>query len=392
MSLWGIFPFMLQESPREAAAIRTNVRPVYRVLALDGGGIRGLYTAILLRGLTSEFAKQQGLRDDQEYDLGRQFDLIVGTSTGAILAAALAAGAPLSKVIQLYAKRAKVIFQHPVPTKGTVSLVAWVLRHLGQAANEPATIQLVLDDFFGDETLEGVFRRRGIALCLPSIDAETLKAWVFKTPHSERLQRDNTYRLADVCMASAAAPLVFPLKVIRRPGADGGVPDAPRVNLFIDGGLWANNPSVVALTEALTTAAPQQRIQLVSVSTCPPFKGVTVDGATANRGVVSWKGGIRMVETGLDAQSFAYDYMAKTLAAHARQPVDYVRLSDPDVGAEDVPYLGMDNPCEETLKRLTSLAYRAVDKNRSEATTGTPPPKAMLLDVFSNLQPFPRTE
>ena len=70
-----------------------NDRP-FRVLALDGGGIRGLFTAVLLRGLTVEFANQQGLDDRQEYDLGRQFDLIVGTSTGAILAAALAAGVP----------------------------------------------------------------------------------------------------------------------------------------------------------------------------------------------------------------------------------------------------------------------------------------------------------
>lgn len=366
--------------------------PVYRVLALDGGGIRGLYTAILLRGLTSEFAKHQGLPDDQEYDLGRQFDLIVGTSTGAILAVGLAAGVPLSKVVHLYAKRARIIFQRPVPMEGSVSLGLWMWRHLGQAANDPACLQDALHEVFGDETLEGIFRRRGIALCIPSIDAETLKAWVFKTPHSERLQRDNRYRVADVCMASAAAPLVFPLKEIQRPEAGGEVPDAPRINWFIDGGLWANNPSVVALTEALTTAAPDQRIQLVSVSTCPPFKGVSVDGETADRGLASWKGGIKMAETSLDAQSFAYDYMAKTLAAHAKQPVDYVRLSDPDVGAEDVPYLGMDNPSEETLKRLTSLAYRAVDRNRSEATTGTPPPKAMLLDVFSNLQPFPRTE
>jgi predicted acylesterase/phospholipase RssA len=366
-----------------------NGRP-FRVLSLDGGGVRGLFTAVLLRGLTAEFAKQQGLSDQGDFDLGRQFDLIVGTSTGAILATALAAGVPLSQVVALYTEHAKKIFQSPVPAKGGAAFGLWIWRHLGRAANTAEPLESALQDVFGDENLEALYRRRGIALCVPSIDAETLKSWAFKTPHVGRLQRDNKYRLVDVCMASAAAPLIFPVKEIQRADGNEAVQAATRVNWFVDGGLWANNPSVVALTEALTTAKPGQRIQLVSVSTCPPFKGATVTRESANRGLTAWKAGIKMVETGLDAQSFAYDYMAKTLASHARQPVDYVRLSDPDVGAEDLPYLGMDNPSDETLRRLTSLAYRAVDKNRSEATTGNPPPKAVLVDVFAGLQPFPK--
>src|SRR6266581_703624 len=98
-------------------ASESNKGSPYRVLALDGGGIRGLFSAVLLRGLTAEFAKQQGLNDKGEFDVGKQFDLIVGTSTGAILAGALAAGVPLSRVIALYTKRAKKIFHSPVPTK-----------------------------------------------------------------------------------------------------------------------------------------------------------------------------------------------------------------------------------------------------------------------------------
>jgi predicted acylesterase/phospholipase RssA len=360
----------------------------FRVLSLDGGGVRGLFTAVLLQGLTAEFAKQQGLDDRQEYDLGRQFDLIVGTSTGAILATALAAGVPLSLVISLYTNRAKAIFRNPVPASTVGALVWWIARHLYKAANRPEPLKDALEEVLGEETLGALYARRRIALCVPTVDAETLKSWVFKTPHVSRLQRDVNYRLLDVCLASAAAPLIFPVKEIERPEANATLSAAPRLNWFVDGGLWANNPSVVALTEALTTAKPGQPIQLVSVSTCPPFKGSTVMRATANRGLLAWRAGIKMVETGLDAQSYAYDYMTKTLAQHARQDVNYVRLADPDVGAEDLPFLGMDNPSDETLRRLTTLAYRAVDKNRSEATTGNPPPKAVLLDVFAGLQPI----
>lgn len=362
-----------------------NHRP-FRVLSLDGGGVRGLFTAVLLQGLTVEFAKQQGLDDTREYDLGYQFDLIVGTSTGAILAVALAAGVQLSKVIALYTEHAKSIFKSPVPGNSTGALLVWMSRHLARAANRPEPLEQALFAAFGDETLGQLYARRGIGLCVPAVDAETLKSWGFKTPHVSRLQRDVHYRLVDVCMASAAAPLVFPVKEIQRPEGTGSLA-APRVNWFVDGGLWANNPSVVALTEALTTAKPNQRIQVVSASTCPPFKGTTVTRGTANRGLLAWRAGIKVVETALDAQSYAYDYMAKTLAQHAKQPVDYIRLVDPDVGAADLPFLGMDNPSDETLRRLTALAYRAVDKNRSEATTGSAP-MAVLLDVFAGLKPI----
>lgn len=65
----------------------------FRVLTLDGGGMRGLYTSSLLRAL-ARFADQRFLK--QEPDLGKSFDLICGTSTGAILACGLAAGIPLN--------------------------------------------------------------------------------------------------------------------------------------------------------------------------------------------------------------------------------------------------------------------------------------------------------
>lgn len=357
----------------------------YRVLSLDGGGVRGLYTAVLLQGLTTQFAREQGLDDTKEYDLGRQFDMIVGTSTGAILAAALAAGVPLGKVVELYTAKACEIFQDPVPSK-QLALLSWGIRNSSSAANKPEPLEKALAEVFGNLTLGELFQRRGIALCIPSIDAETLRAWVFKTPHAPRLQRDVHYRLADVCMASGAAPLILPLKRLERPEPLGSAA-ARRINWFVDGGLWANNPSVVALTEALSTAPTGSRIVLVSASTCPPFKGTPVSDDAGDRGLFAWKGGIRMTETALDSQSFAYDYMTRTLAAHACQPVDYVRLSDPEVGIDDLPYLGMDNPSKETLDRLVALAHRAVDSNRSEATTGSPPPKAVLKAVFAGLQP-----
>src|SRR5215472_8002257 len=84
-----------------------------RVLSLDGGGMRGTYTATYLDRVASTFAKRRGL---EALDIGAAFDLIVGTSTGGIIACALAKGIPLSEVVTLYQEQGRQIFTKPLPT------------------------------------------------------------------------------------------------------------------------------------------------------------------------------------------------------------------------------------------------------------------------------------
>ncbi len=353
----------------------------YRVLSLDGGGVRGLYSAVLLAELSHRFAAQDGAHKAPDFDLGAQFDMIVGTSTGAILAVALASGVPLTKVATLFREKAAGIFQKPVPD-GKLGLLGWISRHLTKPANRPDALQSALEEVLGDETVKQMYDRRGIAVCIPTLNVETNKSWVFKTPHAERLHRDDNYKLVDVCMASAAAPIVFPLKSIPKPG------DANQTNWFTDGGLWANNPSLVALTEALTMAEPGRPIQLMSVSTCPPFKGKTLNGSGGRRGLLGWKGGLGIVEVALDAQSCAYDYVTKAVADTANRPVGYVRLLDADVPAEQAKHLGLDNPSKSTLELLTRLAYDAADKNISAATAQKTPTHPLIREFFRGIQPI----
>ena len=82
------------------------VRPL-RALSLDGGGMRGIYTAAFLDRLLSQHAKRAG---HGPLDLGGGIDLICGTSTGAIVACAVAIGCPLDRVVDLYRQHGRRIF------------------------------------------------------------------------------------------------------------------------------------------------------------------------------------------------------------------------------------------------------------------------------------------
>src|SRR5437763_665833 len=86
----------------------------YRVLSLDGGGMRGIYTGAFLARLTDQFAR---IRGESALDLGLGFDLIAGTSTGAIVGCALAVGRPMTEIVALYREHGPKIFPHRITGK-----------------------------------------------------------------------------------------------------------------------------------------------------------------------------------------------------------------------------------------------------------------------------------
>ena len=92
----------------------------FRVLSIDGGGMRGIYSAAYLAGLSDRFARE---RRAEALDIGKGFDLITGTSTGAIIACGAAAGLPMSKIVELYREHGPGISAAPMP-KGIVKAVA----------------------------------------------------------------------------------------------------------------------------------------------------------------------------------------------------------------------------------------------------------------------------
>ncbi|MDR7039118.1 putative acylesterase/phospholipase RssA [Methylobacterium sp. BE186] len=329
----------------------------YRVLSLDGGGMRGIYTAAFLDRLVTYFARTRGV---DALDLGKGFDLITGTSTGAIVASALAVGKPISDVVALYEQHGPAIFPHRI--KGTASAIYRALRGRFYVRAGDRALREALSDVLGSVTMLDVYERRGISLSIPTVLMKTHRAWVFKkTPKSG--VRDDLYPLVDVCLASSAAPIYRSLAAISDPMATHG-----QKQVFADGGLWANNPILVGLVDALMVADRDQPIEIFSLGTCSRPEGEHIEGRKTHRSMLEWKLGADVAPLSISAQEFAYDNMARLLSnvlTDLGRPVRTLRFPKKDVPAEMLKFLALDDARKGAMDRLVQQACSDADITKS---------------------------
>ena len=221
-------------SKRSAGALKTRRVALrwpddqpFRILSIDGGGIRGIFPASFLAGL-EECLPGRRLID--------YFDLIAGTSTGGIIALGLACGLRAAEVRDLYVQRGCEIFPpSPGGAVGTVRRRYRGLRKLMRYRYDRDALNGLLREHFGSTTLGECSAR----LCIPAVDGRFGETYIFKTPHHPDFKKDASESITKVAASTAAAPTFF------RPLEDGGF-------TFLDGGLFANDPIMVALVDALS--------------------------------------------------------------------------------------------------------------------------------------------
>ncbi len=204
----------------------------FKILAIDGGGIRGIYPAKYLTELEKEIGGS----------ISRYFDLIAGTSTGGIIAIALGLEIPSARILDLYRSRGPEIFGRKFPFLGRTF---WKPKYRNDA------LLYALKEAFGERLLGD----SKVPLCIPAVDLSTGQTKVFKTRHHYRLTEDWRIPAWKVAAATAAAPIYFPAFSVH--GHDAKA----------DGGLWANNPSLVGLVEALSLGYRIDEIMLLSIGT-----------------------------------------------------------------------------------------------------------------------------
>jgi hypothetical protein len=354
----------------------TTELPPLRVLSLDGGGMRGTYTATYLDRVAASFAKRRGLA---ALDIGAAFDLIVGTSTGGIIACALAAGIPLAEIVALYKEHGPAIFPQPLPS-GYLSVIGDLRKRQGAVAAGTERLRAALTEKLKKKTLGEIYAERGIALAIPAVELSQHRGWVFKTPHLKGTNhRDDNYTLVDVCLATSAAPIYRSLAAVDHPDGGGGF------NVFADGGLWANNPVLVGLIDALDVAEGTQEIQIFCLGTCPMPAGERIAKDTVHRGLVEWKFGGEAAGLGVDAQQFSFDHMAKKLARHVNRRCTVIRFPSDKVPAALIPYLSLDETRTDAIEALVNQARSDADMANSKcAYADTDPEAALICSLFDS--------
>ncbi|HAU1546687.1 TPA: patatin-like phospholipase family protein [Legionella pneumophila] len=347
-----------------------KIKP-YRVLSIDGGGMRGLYTTALLNTLSSRFG--------HNLDVGKGFDLIVGTSTGGLVAAGLASGIPLSKIIDIYKEKGAEIFHTTMPNKGFKKII-WALRHLFNSANQNETLKDILNTVFKNESLGELYFRRKIGICITAVNIANHKLRVFKTPHNHLKQADNTRTIGEICLASSAAPIFLPIAEISNdiPGAK---------SYFVDGGLCANNPVLIGLIEALQLSDITQPIEIVSIGTCPPAYGEAIDSNNVNKGLLFWNFGAKAVELAMNSQATAYESVAEHLAQNFIQygkQISFLRLVQTTPSPTQSEYLSLDNKSSKSRSTLIQLANNDALQIYGQAIAGKDN-YGMLVPIFQSM-------
>lgn len=227
-------PLDLDRVPRSA---RTNFGrrarqdwPVdrdFRILSIDGGGIRGILPLAALARLEEDWLQGQSIA---EY-----FDLVTGTSTGGIIALGLARGLTARQILNIYIERGVEVF----PRLGWLNR-KWTgaTQYLLNRCNSNALYSLI-DEVVGQTQMW----ESKVRLCVPAAETRHFEPFIFKTPHHPDYRKDWSASMAHVAKTTSAAPAHFRPVV----GDDGFE--------FIDGGIWANNPIMVGVADALSCFA-----------------------------------------------------------------------------------------------------------------------------------------
>ena len=237
-----------------------------RILAIDGGGVKGVFPAAFLAELEAETGRP----------VAEQFDLIAGTSTGGILAIALGLGLSARELVAFYRRYGPKIFRgHRLLRR---------LRQIAIAKYAHEPLRSLLAQNFGASLL-GDSRTR---LLIPSLNLTTGRVHVFKTSHHPSLVRDWRMRAVDVALATVSAPTYFPIFY----SAEG--------DAMVDGSLFARNPAGMAAVEAIGLLGwPRDGVRLLTIGcTTQPMSAMV--GKTRG-GAGYW--GARIAQVFMKAQS-----------------------------------------------------------------------------------------
>ncbi len=262
----------------------------FKILAIDGGGIKGVFPAMYLALIEAELAK----RDDGKTKLHQHFDLITGTSTGGIIALALSLGIPAKEIYELYVSNANSIFGNKRSFFGQIL----------KSSHDNAFLEQLIRNKF-KEYNEGEDPRLqdvNTPVCIPMYDLVKGNPSIMKSPYHEACTRDLHIPMYQVAMATASAPSYF------NPYSNSYVDLNGTEKKFankVDGGVMANNPTLVGILEATKAFGKElEDLEILSIGTGE--KKFADGGVRKNWGIYYWmvkNGRKRLIDLFMQSQS-----------------------------------------------------------------------------------------
>lgn len=317
--------------------LRAVQNPGVRILSLNGGGARGMFTISVLAEIETILQARQ---PDREIRIGEYFDLITGTSIGGILALGLASGKSARELERVFFERANDIF----PTRRAITNL---VRSFFAPIYSSLPLRKTIEAMIGAETTFNDLTRR---VMIPAVNLTTGKPQFFKTPHNPDFTRDGPLKLIDAALATSAAPTYF---------APHHCPDL-RAH-FADGGLVANNPSYIGLLEVLKdmksySDAAHKDIHILNIGTVGEEYSLSpklLSKQWWNGYCHLWGFGKRLVLSTMAANQHLHKNMLlRELMAH--DAVDNYTSIDEIISNEAAGDITLDNATRSSLENLSA--------------------------------------
>ncbi|NEP02680.1 MAG: patatin-like phospholipase family protein [Symploca sp. SIO2E9] len=325
----------------------------FRILSLDGGGIRGVMPARMLQKVEKQLGSP----------LTKHFDLIAGTSTGSILAALIATGRNSKELLNLYLDKGLGIFPYTsLLSPERLPLIFQYGISAPKFSDEGLT--KILKEELGNKKLSDVTpdpskMMESLKLLVPSYDTITRNPVVFKSWRHDRWYAD--VPLWEVCVCSASAPTYFPAHLIEKNGKEYSL---------IDGGVCANNPVSCAVAESIkllrdntnqSLAEVLGQIKVLSIGTGDPATPIPWE-QVRGWGLLEW--GLRIADVFMDAPPDIHRYVAEQILGgkNNEDGLRYIRLQLP----LKEPCLSMDDASPENLEELLKQTDAYIEKKQAD--------------------------
>lgn len=319
-----------QAAPTSPPEDKVNEQAPFHILALSGGGYKGLFTAQVVNLIEQKTGKF----------FGSHFDLICGTSIGGILALALATREIAASVlVEMLQQHGAEVFRTLRPHRLNVP-ARWLLNQVGlrwkrgltAAKHDNAALKERLTAIFEDRRIGDLKSR----VLITSANWSKGGPQFFKTPHSDGLFHDARQRLVDVAMATSAAPVYLPNYEFDQ-------------QTFVDGGLVGNAPAIFGVHEAehFISEAKGSLLQVLAIGTL--CKKVTADPSkTLDKGLLAWGSGL------FDFMMACQEQVTHHMLCHKLG--DAYQKIDENPSEEQSRHLQLDNAEEPATKALLAIA------------------------------------